>query len=75
MVVISLVSTTPQDDRDMWVVAKMFDSKLVYLPKRAGERYASALTSMYSNNKVFKRFGKINLKDYVNSFIKGQKKI
>jgi hypothetical protein len=27
MVVISLVSTTPQDDRDMWVVAKMFDSE------------------------------------------------
>ena len=55
-------------------VAKMFDSKIVYLPKRAGERYASALTSMYFNNKVFKRFGKINLKEYVNSFIKDQKK-
>ena len=55
-------------------VAKMFKFKIVYLPKRAGERYASALTSLSFNNKVHKRFGKINLKEYVNSFIKDQKK-
>jgi len=54
-------------------VAKMFKFKIVYLPKRAGERYASALTSLSFNNKVHKRFGKINLKEYVNSFIKDQK--
>ena len=55
-------------------VAKMFGSKIVYLPKREGETYASALTSMSFNNKVYKRFGKIELKEYINSFIKDQKK-
>ncbi len=51
-------------------VAKMFKSKILYLPKREGERYASALTNISINNRVFKRFGKISLKDYVTSFIK-----
>jgi len=51
-------------------VAKMFKSKIIYLPKRSGERYASALTNMSFNNKIHKRFGKIHLKEYVNSFIK-----
>ena len=51
-------------------VAKMFRSKIIYLPKRKGERYASALTNISINSRVFKRFGKISLKDYVTSFIK-----
>ncbi len=51
-------------------VAKMFKYKIAYLPKRPGERYASAMTNMNLNNKVIKRLGKINLKDYINSFIK-----
>ena len=50
-------------------VAKMFGSKIKYLPKRRGERYASALTNMNLSNKVNKCYGKINLKDYVISFI------
>jgi len=54
-------------------VAKMFGSKIVYLPKRKGERYASALTNLSFSNKVHKRFGKIGLKEYINSFIKNQK--
>ena len=53
-------------------VAKMFNSKTIYLKKRPGERYASALTKISLNNKVFRRFGKINLKDYISSFIKGK---
>ena len=53
-------------------VAKLFKSKIVYLKKRPGERYASALTKISLNNKVFRRFGKINLKDYISSFIKGE---
>ncbi len=52
-------------------VANMFRSKIIFLEKRAGERYASALTRISLNNKVFRRFGKINLKDYISSFIKG----
>ncbi len=54
-------------------VAKMFNSKTIYLNKRPGERYASALTKISLNNQVFRRFGKINLKDYISSFIKGRK--
>ena len=54
-------------------VAKFFSSKIKFLPKRKGERYASALTNMSLTNKVHKRFGKIQLKDYVASFIKDRK--
>ena len=55
-------------------VAKMFKSKVSFLPKREGERFASALTNISFSNKVYKKFGKIYLKDYINSFIKFQKK-
>ena len=50
-------------------VAKMFNSKILYIPKRLGERYASALTNLSHNNKVIKKFVKISLKDYISSFI------
>ncbi len=52
-------------------VARMFKRPVIYLNKRPGERFASALTKISLNNKVFRRFGKINLKDYITSFIKG----
>ncbi len=55
-------------------VAKMFNSKIKYLPPRVGERYASALTNISYNNKVIKNYGKINLKDYITSFITSGKK-
>jgi len=55
-------------------VAKMFGSKVRYLPPRKGERYASALTNMSYNNKVIKYYGKINLKDYITSFIRNVRK-
>ena len=50
-------------------VAKMFGSKIKFLPKRPGERYASALTKMSLSNKVYKNFGKINLVDYIRNFL------
>jgi len=50
-------------------VAKMFKSKISFLKRRPGERYASALTNMYLSNKVYKYFGKINLKDYIKNYI------
>ena len=50
-------------------VARMFNTKIRYFPRRRGERYASALTSMNLSNKVYKYFGKINLKDYIKNFI------
>ena len=52
-------------------VAKLFGSKIKLLKPRPGERYASALTKMSQNNKIIRKYGKINLKDYVSSFIKG----
>ena len=50
-------------------VAKMFNSKIKFLPKRPGERYASALTNKNLSNRMYKYFGKIKLKDYINNFI------
>ena len=51
-------------------VAKMFNSKIKFLPKRRGERYASALTNMHLSNKVYKYFGKISLKNYIKNLTK-----
>ena len=55
-------------------VAKMFNHKIKLLPKRRGERYASALTNMNLSNKVYKKFGKIELKEYILKFINSNKK-
>ena len=55
-------------------VAKLFKSKIKLLPKRKGERYASALTSMSLSNKVYKNFGKISLRNYIANFLKNNKK-
>jgi UDP-glucose 4-epimerase len=54
-------------------LAKMFKTKIVYLKPRLGERYASALTKISNNRKIINKYGKIDLKDYVTSFIKGEK--
>jgi UDP-glucose 4-epimerase len=51
--------------------AKMFKTKIKLIKARPGERYASSLAKMSLNNKIIQRFGKINLKDYITSFIKG----
>lgn len=50
-------------------LAKLFKSKIRYLPVRKGERFASALTKMNLNNKIIKLPAKIRLKDYVNNFL------
>ena len=52
----------------IYEVAKLFGSKIKFLPKRKGERYASALTSMNLSNKVYKKFGKISLVKYIDNF-------
>ena len=51
-------------------VAKMFKTKIKLFPRRQGERYASALTSMNLSNKVYKYFGKKSLANYIKNFIK-----
>ena len=50
-------------------VAKMFNTKIKYLPKRHGERFSSALTNMNLSNKVHKHFGKIDLKKYIKNIV------
>jgi UDP-glucose 4-epimerase len=50
-------------------LAKLFKSKIKYLPKREGERYASALTKMNLNNKIIRLSAKFRLKNYVNDFL------
>jgi len=51
-------------------VASLFNRKIKMLKARKGERYASALTSMNLSNKVYKEFGSIKLKDYINDFVR-----
>ena len=55
-------------------VAKMFKSKIRFLPSRKGERYASALTTLSLSNKIYSSYGKIMLKKYIESFLKTHKK-
>ena len=50
-------------------VAKMFNGKIRFLAPRRGERYASALTDMNLSNKVYKYFGKTDLKNYIKNLI------
>ena len=50
-------------------VAKMFKSKIKFLPKRPGERYASALINENLSNKMYKYFGKVSLSNYISEFI------
>ena len=51
-------------------IAKLFKSKIRYLPKRKGERYASSLVRMNLSNNIYKIYGKIDIKDYIKSIIK-----
>ena len=51
-------------------VAKLFRSKINFLPPRKGERYASALTSISQSNKLHKYFGSVQLDRYIKDFLK-----
>ena len=55
-------------------VAKMYQSEIIYLPKREGERYSSALIKSNHNSKIIKFFGKKSLKNYINTFLNSLKK-
>jgi UDP-glucose 4-epimerase len=54
-------------------LAKLFKSKIRYLPMRKGERFTSALTNMNLNNKIIRLSAKISLKDYVDNFLKNNR--
>ena len=65
-------SITNKNSYTILEVANMFKSKIRYLKPRLGERYVSALTKISGNNRIIRRYGKIQLKDYITSFIKVQ---
>ena len=51
-------------------IAKLFGGRIKYLPKRPGERYASALTKMNLSNRVINKIGKKSIKKYITDFKK-----
>ena len=53
-------------------LAKMFKTRVIYVKPRSGERYASALTKISNNRRIIAKYGKIDLKGYVTSFIKSK---
>tara|TARA_B100000886_G_scaffold335710_1_gene293230 strand:+ start:111 stop:998 length:888 start_codon:yes stop_codon:yes gene_type:complete len=63
-------SISNKDSFTILEVAKMFGRKIKFLPARKGERYASALTTLSLSNKIYRTYGKINLRDYVKNFVK-----
>ena len=67
-------SITSKKSYSIIQVAKLFKSKIKFLPPRAGERFASALTNMNFSNTVHRHYGKIDLENYVKDFIKIHRK-
>jgi UDP-glucose 4-epimerase len=51
-------------------LAGMFNCNVIYLPKRQGERFSSALKRMNLTNKVIRINAEIKLKDYINNFLR-----
>jgi UDP-glucose 4-epimerase len=62
-------SISSRESYSIMQVAKLFKSKIKLVPKRDGERFASALTHQNLSNKIYRFFGKIKLIDYINNFI------
>ena len=62
-------SIASKESHSILELAKMFKSQIRYLPKREGERFASALTKMSLNNKIIRLSAKIKLRDYVKNFL------
>jgi UDP-glucose 4-epimerase len=62
-------SITSKKSYSIIELAKMFKSKIRYLPKREGERFASALTKMNLNNKIIRLEAKIKLRNYIKNFL------
>ena len=69
-----LYSISNKESFSIIQVAKMFKTKIKYLPARKGERYASALTNLSPSNKIYKFYGKKKLSEYIKTFIKKHQK-
>jgi len=50
-------------------LAKLFKTKIKYLPPRPGERFSSALAKTSLNNRIIKVMAKVKLKDYIRDFL------
>jgi UDP-glucose 4-epimerase len=50
-------------------LAEMFKTRIIYLPMRKGERFASALTKMNLNNRIIRLTAKIKLNNYIKNFL------
>ena len=66
---IEIEKATEYAAEDADVTLRLYEA----LKPRLDERYASALTKISNNRKIINKYGKIDLKDYVTSFIKGKK--
>ena len=64
-----LYSISHKQSYSILEVAKLFKTKIKFIPNRKGERYASALTKITLSKKVNQRYGKIKLKEYINHFL------
>ena len=69
------LSVTNKKSFSILEVAKLFNSKIKFLPQRKGERFASALTKINNSNKIYKHYGKINLNNYIKNFLQKHSKI
>jgi len=50
-------------------LARMFNCKIKYLPKRPGERFSSALKRMNLSNKVIRIKARVRIKDYIKDYL------
>jgi UDP-glucose 4-epimerase len=50
-------------------LAKLFNTKIKYLPARQGERFSSALTRINLDNRIVKLKADTKLKDYIKDFL------
>jgi len=51
-------------------LARMFNCKIKYLPKRPGERFSSALKKMNLSNKVIRIKARVKIKDYIKDYLR-----
>ena len=51
-------------------LAKLFRTKVKYIPQRKGERFTSYLTKKNLNNRIIRLTAKISLKNYIKNFLK-----
>jgi UDP-glucose 4-epimerase len=62
-------SVASNNSYSIFQLARMFNYRIKYLPKRSGERFSSALKRMNLSNKVKNVKATIKLKDYIKDFV------